>query len=179
MNEPGKYRRWHPDHELTPEQRFWRYVDRRSPDECWPWMAGRTSSDGNGYGVSYAFSRGAGKRGRENHAHRIALSLNLGRPITPGAHVLHSCDNKWCCNPAHLREGTHAENMRDNKIRGLAYRHTEAVTHCKHGHEFTTENTLWSERKFEHETYRVRKCRECNRIYLRNRRERHRLENAK
>lgn len=27
--------------------------------------------------------------------------------------VLHSCDNRKCCNPAHLRVGTYSENMFD------------------------------------------------------------------
>ena len=43
--------------------------------------------------------------------HRLALELEGIN--TTGWHVLHSCDNPPCCNPAHLRIGTHYENMKD------------------------------------------------------------------
>ena len=32
--------------------------------------------------------------------------------------MLHSCDNRVCCNPAHLRWGTQAENNREAWERG-------------------------------------------------------------
>lgn len=35
------------------------------------------------------------------------------RPPAPANHGLHSCDNKLCLNPDHLRWGTHRENMQD------------------------------------------------------------------
>lgn len=32
--------------------------------------------------------------------------------------VLHTCDNKLCCNPDHLRFGSHADNMADMRAKG-------------------------------------------------------------
>ena len=44
--------------------------------------------------------------------HRLALELE-GVDVKPTDHVLHSCNNRLCCNPNHLRVGTHIENMHD------------------------------------------------------------------
>jgi hypothetical protein len=41
--------------------------------------------------------------------------------LSPDIFVLHACDNPPCCNPAHLRPGTHLENMYDRKTRGAGY----------------------------------------------------------
>jgi hypothetical protein len=83
--------------------RFWEKVDRGEPDECWPWMGAR---DPSGYG---RFAVGAD---RSEKASRIAWRLTNGA-VPTGLHILHSCDNPPCCNPAHLRPGTHQENMAD------------------------------------------------------------------
>lgn len=87
--------------------RFWSKVDRRGPDECWPWRATKIPS---GYG-SFCY------KGKSNKAHRVAFELTYG-VILPGQHVLHSCHNRDCCNPAHLRAGTHQENMAEKKSAG-------------------------------------------------------------
>jgi hypothetical protein len=52
-------------------------------------------------------------------AHRIAYELHVG-PIPDGAYVLHRCDVKPCCNPAHLFLGDQAANMRDKSEKGRA-----------------------------------------------------------
>lgn len=59
--------------------------------------------------------------GRTMLAHRAAYAVLVG-PIPPGMHVLHSCDNPPCCNPQHLRVGTHEDNMRDRDVRGRTLR---------------------------------------------------------
>lgn len=51
--------------------------------------------------------------GKNVKAHRIAYELYTQKPITDGMFILHSCNNPPCCNPQHLREGSHQENMND------------------------------------------------------------------
>lgn len=89
----------------TQEQRFWEKVDVRDTDECWPWTGALGST---GYGVL----RPAGQRsGPCVKAHRYSAEL-AGMDIE-GRFVLHACDNPPCVNPAHLRPGSHVENVRD------------------------------------------------------------------
>lgn len=76
---------------------------------CWLWMG---SVGTHGYGV---FSFGPRRSGFTLAAHRIALAQKLGRSPTM---ALHSCDNRACCNPDHLRDGTAADNKLDEVSRG-------------------------------------------------------------
>ena len=89
------------------EARLWNRVDRRGPDECWEWQGGCTAL---GYG---AITLPGGRGGR---THRVAWMLAHG-PIPTGAWVLHHCDNRRCCNPAHLYLGGIRENNRDRDER--------------------------------------------------------------
>lgn len=47
------------------------------------------------------------------YAHRIAWSLAHGGRDPGRKDVLHSCDNRACCNPKHLRLGNQERNMLD------------------------------------------------------------------
>jgi hypothetical protein len=49
-------------------------------------------------------------------ANRVALTIKLDRDILPGLFACHTCDNPPCCNPDHLYEGTHQQNV-DDKVR--------------------------------------------------------------
>jgi len=60
-------------------------------------------------------------------------------PIPEGMQVNHLCHNPKCYNVEHLYAGTQAENMRDMCEAGRHW--NQQKTHCKHGHEFTEENT--------------------------------------
>lgn len=78
---------------------------RLSDTGCWLW----TGPTRTGYGVFYVGSK-------NRSAHRISYEAFIG-PIPKGMHILHSCDNPGCINPAHLRPGTVKENMADREAR--------------------------------------------------------------
>ena len=84
--------------------RLWEKVDRRGPDECWPWTAGRQPG---GYGTI-----------DKQNVSRILLGLEVGDP----REARHTCDNPPCCNPAHLIAGTSQENADDMVERGRSMR---------------------------------------------------------
>lgn len=90
---------------------FWNRVSKAGDSDCWTWQ-GPTSE--SGYGTLYW-------RGRHSRAHRVSYEITHGR-IPGGLHVLHRCDNRPCCNPAHLWLGTHTDNMRDMFAKGRCRR---------------------------------------------------------
>ena len=68
--------------------------------------------------------------GKSTTLHRHLYMQHVGRQLPPHIEVIHTCDNPSCINLAHLREGTHIENMRDaaNKNR---IAHGENHPHAK------------------------------------------------
>lgn len=87
---------------------FWERVDvLEDKNACWNWKGGKSKK---GYGLIKLL-------GKHAYAHRVAYEF-ANRNIDPDLDVLHSCDNPSCCNPAHLRMGTHQENMRDRDLKG-------------------------------------------------------------
>ena len=101
--------------------RFWAKVNRGAADACWLWVAGCFPT---GYGM---FNAGR-IRGRQHtfYAHRAAYFLTHGtlpeqsHHDTPdGLVVMHVCNTKRCCNPAHLRLGTQRENAEAAAADGL------------------------------------------------------------
>lgn len=96
----------------TRSERYLAKVDRREPNECWPWLA---STNPCGYGT---FSGGIDENGvRQQLAHRFGYALQVG-PIPSGLQVCHTCDNPPCQNPAHWFLGTHRENHEDKIKKG-------------------------------------------------------------
>jgi len=89
------------------ESRFWTKVDVRGDSECWNW---KSTVARVGYGFIWF-------EGKQTYAHRWAYRLSKG-PIENGMFVCHRCDNKLCCNPAHLFLGTNEENMKDKVNKG-------------------------------------------------------------
>lgn len=77
---------------------------------CWLWIGTFNSS---GYGkLSVRRQRGPRKGTVAHHlAHRESVKAFTGRRITTRTVVMHLCNNRACCNPAHLVGGTQKKNM--------------------------------------------------------------------
>jgi hypothetical protein len=93
------------------EIRFWRFVDKRSDNECWPWTGNKNL---RGYG---RFSVGKKIQGSEG-AHRVSWKLHNNQEIPHKMHIMHKCDNPICVNPNHLVLGTAKENTHDMIAKG-------------------------------------------------------------
>jgi len=97
----------------TPEDRireFWRKVDKTG--DCWLWQG---SIDNNGYGTHY--------KGRPHpllvKAHRYAYELHTGQQFDAWTAIAHTCSNRHCVRPEHLKQGTKMRHtMYTNRQRG-------------------------------------------------------------
>ena len=86
--------------------------------DCLVWQGAKTSS---GYGQI----RVAGKN---LQVHRLVYELKVGKP--GDLLVLHSCDNRPCCEESHLFLGTNVDNMADMRAKGRS-RHGELAHTAK------------------------------------------------
>jgi len=107
----------------TLEERFWAKVARRGPNDCWEWMAGKTTA---GYG--HIHGKG-GAKGKVIYAHRLSWEL-LNGPILKELCCLHRCDNPGCVNPTHLFLGSQIDNVADKVAKGRQA-HGENAGGCK------------------------------------------------
>lgn len=143
------------------ESRFWSYVDKRGPDECWPWIG---AIHPNGYGTLRY-------EGTNTGAHRVSYILCIGPIPTEQElgdrvtidHLCHSaatpecaggtdCPHRRCVNPDHLEAVTNRENIQ----RG----YFASVTHCPQGHPYSGSNLYVN----AHSGGRT--CRTCTRAAL-------------
>lgn len=78
-------------------RKFEKKVDRRSPDDCWPWR-GTVNTRRNPYG--YISVKENGKT--VNYGARRIAFVSTGKSLVAGEDVHFSCGFPLCCNPAHL-----------------------------------------------------------------------------
>lgn len=130
------------------EQRFWSKVVESDPPAhdvtmgpCWSWTSTRQKSGHGSFGLS---------SGKTVRAYRWAYESMVAL-IPEGLSIDHLCRNPACVNPYHLEPVPLSVNIA----------RIPKVTHCRHGHEYTTENTYWPS------DGSARKCRECGRIRCR------------
>lgn len=116
----------YPRRHRTLADRLWAKIDRRGPNECWPWLGYLNPA---GYGV-------IGRRDRGTKlVHRLIYELVHG-PLPSHLACCHRCDNPPCCNPAHLFAGTHKVNMMDKQRKG------RQVNGSRHGSARLTEDEV-------------------------------------
>lgn len=95
--------------------RFWSHVNQGESDECWPWMLSTSRTQGRYGALSFD--------GVSRLSHQVAFFLIHGYWAP---YLRHTCDFGICCNPAHLIEGTHDDNMQDKVERGRQSRGQES-----------------------------------------------------
>jgi ribonuclease I len=105
------------------ERDFWQKVDVKEPGECWPWNLS-LRWDGYGYSRLKKITKYAVP------CPRIAFFLVHGYWPRNALHLPVDSHNPACCNPLHIYDGTHTDNMQDRTADG-----TEAWRRLSPDHE--------------------------------------------
>lgn len=92
------------------QDRFLSKVEIDRDTGCWNW----TGAKSRGYGVFQT-------RNMTTRSHRLSYMMFVG-DVPDDYLVLHSCDNRSCVNPMHLRIGTSKENQVEMARKGRGRR---------------------------------------------------------
>lgn len=135
---------------LTPEEHkhFWSRVGAPDPETgCMEWTR---YVEPSGY-AKYSH------RGSQVRAHRLAYVDTHGA-IPEGLVIDHTCNNRACCNPSHLRAVSNWENV----ARGSSpVAENSRKTHCTRGHLLAGDNVyVPPKRPTQRECKRCRKGRQ-------------------
>ena len=132
---------------IPAKKRFWGFVQKGGPGECWEWTGAKTST---GYG---AFSAD----GRPTGAHCWSIQERYGL-YADGYHIDHLCETPSCVNPEHLEVVTQEENIRRSNWPSAV---NARKTHCSRGHPLEGDNVYL----YKSPRGRMsRTCRQCQKI---------------
>jgi hypothetical protein len=124
----------------SPIERFMALV-KVNPGGCWDWQGSKSK---DGYGQFILDGRRSVRRVRIS-PYRFMWEYCNG-PMPEGLEPDHLCNNRKCCNPAHIEPVTHAENQRRSYIRGRKRMRTRPrPTHCPYGHDYAVHGRVNSQ----------------------------------
>lgn len=139
--------------EFQDHERFLKFLRVDQSTDCWNWIGDKSIE---GYGRFY-FKKIEGKNDTYL-AHRISWSIFKG-DFSPNLVIDHTCQNKACVNPDHLREVSCRTNVIENSNSHASK--LRLITKCKNGHEYTPENTLTHPSRISKEGVLWRSCVTC------------------